>query len=98
MTESAENNKLMFILVPSITIPLALAILLAIVCFCQRRGRGAGRHQSANGKSAQPVEMSPLNPKPSSRAKEISAQKIRYLQELGEGAFGKVSGGRFCGV
>ncbi|KAL8604777.1 hypothetical protein ACOMHN_017735 [Nucella lapillus] len=99
LTESAENNKLMFILVPSITIPLALAILLAIVCFCQRsRGRGGGRHHAANGKSGQPVEMSPLNPKPSTRAKEIPPQNIRYLQELGEGAFGKVYKGELLGV
>lgn len=83
----------MFILVPTITIPLALAILLAIVCFCQRsrsRSTGSRHHHSTNGKSGQPVELSPLNPKTSTRAKEFPAQNIRYLQELGEGAFGKV--------
>lgn len=90
--EDPESNKLMYILVPSITIPLALAMLLAIVCFCQRtRSRStASRHPSTNGKSSQPVELSPLNPKTSSRAKEFAPQNVRYLQELGEGAFGKV--------
>ncbi|XP_076441150.1 inactive tyrosine-protein kinase transmembrane receptor ROR1-like [Babylonia areolata] len=109
VTERAESNKLMFILVPSITIPLALAILLAIVCFCQRRGgRGGGRGgANANGKTVgggggggggQPVEMSPLNPKPSCRAKEFPAHSIRYMQELGEGAFGKVYKGELLGL
>ncbi|XP_025080891.1 inactive tyrosine-protein kinase transmembrane receptor ROR1-like isoform X2 [Pomacea canaliculata] len=100
-SEPADNNKLMFILVPTITIPLALAILLAIVCFCQRsrsRSTGSRHHHSTNGKSGQPVELSPLNPKTSTRAKEFPAQNIRYLQELGEGAFGKVYKGELVGL
>lgn len=42
--------------------------------------------------------MSPLNPKAVSRVREFPMQNIRFLQELGEGAFGKVYKGELVGL
>ncbi|KAJ8305805.1 hypothetical protein KUTeg_016350 [Tegillarca granosa] len=41
-TQGAAVNKLMFILVPGIIVPLALVLLLAIVCLCQRHRKQKG--------------------------------------------------------
>lgn len=49
-------------------------------------------------KPVQPVELNPLNPKPSSRVREFPMNHIRFLQELGEGAFGKVYKGELIGL
>ena len=89
VSKSVEGSKLMFILVPSITIPLALFILLVIVCFCQRRSRVPRRQTGNTVKAVQPVEMSPLNPKLDCRLKEVPNNRIKYLRELGVGTYGK---------
>ncbi|CAL1536023.1 unnamed protein product [Lymnaea stagnalis] len=91
-----DSNKLMYILIPSLTVPLALGILLALICFCQKSNNS--RSARPNNKQAQPVEMSPLNPKTASRAREFPMHNIRFLQELGEGAFGKVYKGELVGL
>ncbi|XP_041360265.1 tyrosine-protein kinase transmembrane receptor Ror-like isoform X2 [Gigantopelta aegis] len=94
-----SEDKLMFILIPGITVPLALTLLLALVCFCQNRNKRNGvKGKSSNRQVGQPVEMSPLNPKPNSRAREFAMTNIRFLQELGEGAFGKVYKGELIGL
>ncbi|ESO86644.1 hypothetical protein LOTGIDRAFT_51609, partial [Lottia gigantea] len=98
-----EGNKLMFILVPGITVPLALALLLALVCFCQRsrsnnsKGKVPSRNTGA-GVGSGNHEMTPLNPKTGTRAREFPMNNVRFLQELGEGAFGKVYKGELMGL
>ncbi|KAK6989783.1 tyrosine-protein kinase transmembrane receptor ROR1-like isoform X1, partial [Biomphalaria glabrata] len=92
---SEDSNKLMYILIPSLTVPLALGILLALICFCQKSHI---TRSSRPNKQSQPVEMSPLNPKAVSRVREFPMQNIRFLQELGEGAFGKVYKGELVGL
>ncbi|CAG5115125.1 unnamed protein product, partial [Candidula unifasciata] len=56
------------------------------------------RSSRPGNKQGQPVELSPLNPKSTTRAKEFPMQNIRFLQELGEGAFGKVYKGELTGL
>ncbi|KAH9491968.1 Inactive tyrosine-protein kinase transmembrane receptor ror1 [Bulinus truncatus] len=90
-----DSNKLMYILIPSLTVPLALGILLALICFCQKSHNSRSPRPS---KQPQPVEMSPLNPKSASRVREFPMHNIRFLQELGEGAFGKVYKGELVGL
>ncbi|RUS91341.1 hypothetical protein EGW08_000858, partial [Elysia chlorotica] len=98
--DDGSSNKLMYILIPALTVPLALGILLALICFCQKsqnNARGSAR-PSVNKQNSQPVEMSPLNPKSAVRAREFPMNNVRFLQELGEGAFGKVYKGELVGL
>lgn len=96
---SEDVNKLMFILVPGITVPLALVLLLALVCFCQRsHNRYQGSNDKASQRQGQPMELSPLAAKSTMRAREFPLQNIRFIQELGEGAFGKVYKGELIGL
>ena len=53
---------------------------------------------SVGKQNSQPVEMSPLNPKSAVRAREFPMNSVRFLQELGEGAFGKVYKGELVGL
>lgn len=87
----------MYILVPGITIPLALALLLAVVCFCQR-SRNSGSKAKSVQQAGEQAELSPLSVKPATRAREFPITSIRFLQELGEGAFGKVYKGELIGL
>ncbi|GFN85474.1 tyrosine-protein kinase receptor [Plakobranchus ocellatus] len=93
-----ESNKLMYILIPALTVPLALGILLALICFCQKSHNSRISRPSIGKQSTQPVEMSPLNPKTAVRAREFPMNNVRFLQELGEGAFGKVYKGELVGL
>ncbi|XP_021379777.1 inactive tyrosine-protein kinase transmembrane receptor ROR1-like isoform X2 [Mizuhopecten yessoensis] len=92
-------DKLMFILVPGIIVPLALVLLLAIVCLFQRhrKQKGAGLK---NGRQAPQnnSESHPLTAKSGTRIREFPLSSIRFMQELGEGAFGKVYKGDLLGL
>ncbi|KAK3777664.1 hypothetical protein RRG08_021775 [Elysia crispata] len=97
--DDGNSNKLMYILIPALTVPLALGILLALICFCQKSHNNARTARPSVGKqNSQPVEMSPLNPKSAVRAREFPMNNVRFLQELGEGAFGKVYKGELVGL
>lgn len=52
------------------------------------------------GRSANPLELSPLNGKLKNavRAREFPIGSIHFMQELGEGAFGKVYKGELVGL
>ena len=92
-------NKLMFILVPGIIVPLALALLLAIVCFCQRSKKNHSAQTKTITNKQQNMELCPLTAKGvSNRVQDFPISSVRFLQELGEGAFGKVYKGEAIGL
>ena len=72
---------------------LALCIVTVLACcFCRRlRSKAAtpgySLKHTAAAAAAAPVEMSALLPR--QRATEFPIHKVRFLQELGEGAFGE---------
>ena len=89
-------SRILLILVPSIAVPIALALLLTIVCMCRRSKQYNGQHKPI-GRTAQQLEMAALANKVPIRAREFPMANIRFLQELGEGAFGKVYKGELTG-
>lgn len=56
------------------------------------------RASRPHSKQGQPVEMSPLNPKTAGRVREFPMHSIRFFQELGDGAFGKIYKGELTGL
>lgn len=91
----------MFILVPGIIVPLVLVLLLAVVCLIQRHRRaksGNGKSNNASSRSNPTnTETLPLN-KSGTNIKDFPISHVRFLQELGEGAFGKVFKGEVLGL
>ncbi|CAH1772423.1 unnamed protein product, partial [Owenia fusiformis] len=88
-------SEIIMILVPCIAVPLALALLLFIICMC-KRNKQALKDKTAKRSNGN-MELSPLTSKQSLRSTEYPMSCIRFLQELGEGAFGKVYKGELIG-
>ncbi|KAG8437120.1 hypothetical protein GDO86_007989 [Hymenochirus boettgeri] len=93
--DSKEKNKMeiLYILVPSVTIPLAIALLFFFICVCRNNQKASAPPVQRQPKHVrgQNVEMSMLNAyKPKSKAKELPLSAVRFMEELGECAFGKI--------
>ncbi|XP_064310971.1 inactive tyrosine-protein kinase transmembrane receptor ROR1 isoform X2 [Phalacrocorax carbo] len=93
--DSKEKNKMeiLYILVPSVTIPLAIALLFFFICICRNNQKSSSPPIQRQPKHVrgQNVEMSMLNAyKPKSKAKELPLSAVRFMEELGECAFGKI--------
>ncbi|XP_067996913.1 inactive tyrosine-protein kinase transmembrane receptor ROR1 isoform X3 [Melanerpes formicivorus] len=93
--DSKEKNKMeiLYILVPSVTIPLAIALLFFFICICRNNQKSSSPPVQRQPKHVrgQNVEMSMLNAyKPKSKAKELPLSAVRFMEELGECAFGKI--------
>ena len=91
-----DMSRILLILVPSIAVPIALALLLTIVCMCRRSKQYNGQHKPI-GRTAQQLEMAAMANKVPIRAREFPMANIRFVQELGEGTFGKVYKGELAG-
>ncbi|XP_073752720.1 inactive tyrosine-protein kinase transmembrane receptor ROR1 isoform X1 [Callorhinus ursinus] len=93
--DSKEKNKMeiLYILVPSVAIPLAIALLFFFICVCRNNQKTSSPPVQRQPKHVrgQNVEMSMLNAyKPKSKAKELPLSAVRFMEELGECAFGKI--------
>lgn len=89
-------SRILLILVPSIAVPIALALLLTIVCMCRRSKQYNGQHKPI-GRTTQQLEMAAMANKVPIRAREFPVTSIRFVEDLGEGAYGKVYKGELAG-
>ncbi|XP_076353151.1 inactive tyrosine-protein kinase transmembrane receptor ROR1-like isoform X1 [Tachypleus tridentatus] len=96
----------LYILLPSIVLVVLIGLLLGIWCMKRRSKpnpsaiktpKAVTRPQNEQGTNQQ-VEMNALLPRTQFRAHEYPLSSIRFLQELGEGAFGKVYHGELVGI
>ena len=95
-------KEIMMILVPSVAVPLGLALLLGVVCICRRNkaansGTKSAMARGGGANTQNQVELNPMLAKAPVRTREFPMSNIRFLQELGEGAFGKVYKGDVLG-
>ncbi|CAL8254949.1 unnamed protein product [Merluccius merluccius] len=89
-----SNMEILYILVPSVAIPLAIALLFFFICVCrnnQKTPRPAAPRQPKPVRG-QNVEMSMLTTvyKPKSKAKELPLSAVRFMEDLGECSLGKI--------
>ncbi|KAK3599901.1 hypothetical protein CHS0354_022480 [Potamilus streckersoni] len=100
-TTSESSPKLMYI-IPAVVVPLAFILLIAVVCFCQRHHKKNGKATAGKapsvGRQQQNMELCALTAKSPNRIRDLPISSIRFLQELGEGAFGKVYKGEVIGL
>ncbi len=90
-------SEILLILVPSIVIIISLALILTIICMCKCNKRYDNGHKPIThpGRHGQQLEMGSMGVKMPIRAPEYPMSQIRFIQELGEGTFGKVTFLRF---
>ncbi|XP_040070662.2 inactive tyrosine-protein kinase transmembrane receptor ROR1 isoform X1 [Ixodes scapularis] len=95
----------LYILLPSIATMALVGLLLAIACF-RRRGKPSPNLPPTKGPKGvalrgppqqNNMELNRLLPR-ATRAPEVPSPRVRFLQELGEGAFGKVYRGELLPV
>ncbi|XP_057697050.1 inactive tyrosine-protein kinase transmembrane receptor ROR1 isoform X2 [Corythoichthys intestinalis] len=91
---SGGNMEILYILVPSVAIPLAIALLFFFICVCRNNQKSARPPAPRQPKPVrgQNVEMSMLTTayKPKSKAKELPLSAVRFMEELGECSLGKI--------
>ncbi|XP_075901573.1 inactive tyrosine-protein kinase transmembrane receptor ROR1 isoform X3 [Nelusetta ayraudi] len=90
-----SNMEILYILVPSVAIPLAIALLFFFICVCRNSQKSSRPPAPRQPKPVrgQNVEMSmltaPYKPK-QSKAKELPLSAVRFMEELGECTLGKI--------
>ncbi|XP_007550927.1 inactive tyrosine-protein kinase transmembrane receptor ROR1 [Poecilia formosa] len=92
--KSGGSIDILKILVPSVSIPLAIVLLFFFICVC-RNNQKSSRPPAARPPKpvrGQNVEMSMLTTayKPKSKAKELPLSAVRFMEELGECTLGKI--------
>lgn len=68
----------------------AILLLFVPIALCiKKRNNGKKSLLKSHSTKSKTVEMNALLPKHSHRAREFPLANLRFMQELGEGAFGK---------
>ncbi|KAM7322961.1 hypothetical protein ACRRTK_018466 [Alexandromys fortis] len=91
---------ILYILVPSIAIPLVIACLFFLVCMCRNKQKASAstpQRRQLMASPSQDMEMPLINQHKQAKLKEISLSTVRFMEELGEDRFGKVYKGHLFG-
>ncbi|XP_014386162.1 PREDICTED: tyrosine-protein kinase transmembrane receptor ROR2 [Myotis brandtii] len=95
--QDGSRMGILYILVPSIAIPLVVACLFFLVCMCrnkQKASAAAPPRRQLMASPSQDVELPLMGPHKQAKLKEISLSSVRFMEELGEDRFGKAYRGR----
>ncbi|KAF4019528.1 hypothetical protein G4228_011244, partial [Cervus hanglu yarkandensis] len=98
--QDSSRMGILYILVPSIAIPLVIACLFFLVCMCRNKQKASAstpQRRQLMASPSQDVEMPLINQHKQAKLKEISLSTVRFMEELGEGRFGKVYKGHLFG-
>uniref|UniRef100_A0A8D0CI06 Receptor tyrosine kinase like orphan receptor 1 n=1 Tax=Scleropages formosus TaxID=113540 RepID=A0A8D0CI06_SCLFO len=83
------SAEILYILIPSVVIPLAISLLLLVVCVCRNSQKISSPAASRRPKPVR--EMSMFNSyKPKNKAKELPLSAVRFMEELGQCSFGNI--------
>uniref|UniRef100_A0A8V0Y648 Receptor tyrosine kinase like orphan receptor 2 n=1 Tax=Gallus gallus TaxID=9031 RepID=A0A8V0Y648_CHICK len=98
-----DNSKMgiLYILVPSIAIPLIIACLFFLVCMCRNKQKASAttpQRRQLMASPSQDMEMPLINQHKQTKLKEINLSTVRFMEELGEERFGKVYKGHLFGT
>nr|XP_048707150.1 tyrosine-protein kinase transmembrane receptor ROR2 isoform X2 [Caretta caretta] len=98
-----DNSKMgiLYILVPSIAIPLVIACLFFLVCVCRNKQKASAatpQRRQLMASPSQDMEMPLINQHKQTKLKEINLSTVRFMEELGEERFGKVYKGHLFGT
>uniref|UniRef100_A0A8C4QQU9 receptor protein-tyrosine kinase n=1 Tax=Eptatretus burgeri TaxID=7764 RepID=A0A8C4QQU9_EPTBU len=98
----SSHSSVLYILIPSVAIPLVVALLFLWVCLFRNHRKPPSTasappvHPPAKPTQSQAVEMAQLGAyRPQAKVKEVRLASVRLLEELGEGALGKVYRGHY---
>uniref|UniRef100_A0A3P9CAV5 Receptor tyrosine kinase-like orphan receptor 1 n=1 Tax=Maylandia zebra TaxID=106582 RepID=A0A3P9CAV5_9CICH len=84
--ETLESGiEILYILVPSVVIPLAIALLFFFICVCRNNQKS-----SRPPVTRQPKPVRGQNVEMSIKAKELPLSAVRFMEELGECTLGKI--------
>uniref|UniRef100_A0A8C3YB74 Receptor tyrosine kinase like orphan receptor 2 n=1 Tax=Catagonus wagneri TaxID=51154 RepID=A0A8C3YB74_9CETA len=98
--QDSSRMGILYILVPSIAIPLVIACLFFLVCMCRNKQKASAstpQRRQLMASPSQDVEMPLINQHKQAKLKEISLSTVRFMEELGEDRFGKVYKGHLFG-
>ncbi|XP_032162220.1 tyrosine-protein kinase transmembrane receptor ROR2 isoform X1 [Mustela erminea] len=98
--QDGSRMGLLYILVPSIAVPLAIACLFFLVCACRNKQKASAstpQRRQLMASPSQDVEMPLITQHKQAKLKEISLSSVRFMEELGEDRFGKVYKGHLFG-
>uniref|UniRef100_A0A667I997 Receptor tyrosine kinase like orphan receptor 2 n=1 Tax=Lynx canadensis TaxID=61383 RepID=A0A667I997_LYNCA len=98
--QDSSRMGILYILVPSIAIPLVIACLFFLVCMCRNKQKASAstpQRRQLMASPSQDVEMPLINQHKQAKLKEISLSSVRFMEELGEDRFGKVYKGHLFG-
>ncbi|XP_027471226.1 tyrosine-protein kinase transmembrane receptor ROR2 [Zalophus californianus] len=98
--QHSSRMGILYILVPSIAIPLVIACLFFLVCMCRNKQKASAstpQRRQLMASPSQDVEMPLITQHKQAKLKEISLSSVRFMEELGEDRFGKVYKGHLFG-